>query len=99
MGAELPPTMLRTKSLRAALLVPAPLAVYFLNASTAKADPALEAQLAEYAADEATSGPGKATTVVSAQANDLVYAVYPSIFEGNFANARVAQIAADALTA
>jgi len=90
--------MLRTKTLQAALLLPAALAVsYIANVGTAKADSALDAQLAEYAADEAVSGAGKATTTQNAQPNDLVYAVYTTVFENNFANDRVAQIAADAL--
>ena len=96
-GAEIPPTMLRTKTLRAALLLPAALAVSFLTSvGSAKADSTLDAQIAAYANDE---GNTKTVTAATAQANDLVYAVYTVLFNNpNLTDTQVAQIAADALT-
>jgi len=92
--------MLRTNTLRAALLLPAALAAsYLTSVGTAKADPLLDAQVQVYSNDESASGTGKQVTTATAQANDLVYAVYTVLFNNpQFDNTRVAQIAQDALT-
>src|SRR4051812_43844674 len=87
--------MLRTKTLRAALLLPAALAVSFLTSvGSAKADTRLDAQLAAYILDEG----GKPVTAATAQANDLVYAVYTVLFNNpNLSDAEVAATAKAAL--
>jgi len=74
--------MLRTKTLRAALLLPGVLAVSYLsNVGTAKADTDLDNQLSQYATQEALPGATpKTLTPVNAQANDLVYALYTVLF-------------------
>jgi hypothetical protein len=93
--------MLRTKTLRAALLLPGVLAVSYLsNVGTAKADTDLNNQLTQYATDEALPPPAvpKTLTTTNAQANDLVYALYTVLFnDATLTDAEIVQRVKDAL--
>jgi len=94
--------MLRTKTLRAALLLPGVLAVSYLsNVGTAKADTDLNNQLSQYATQEALPGATpKTVTPTTAQANDLVYALYTVLFnDPSLTDAEIVQRVQDALPA